>query len=88
MHFVTFCNITTLLYIGLLKGNVYFVGIPDVPADTTCFVCKVADRVFTVVPCGHYGVCESCKTQLEVFGRKKCPYCRHANVSFVLLRNV
>ena len=40
-------------------------------SHTTCVVCMCNPRSFTLIPCGHMAVCQSCCSRL-----KQCPLCR------------
>ena len=61
-------------------------------SNEACMVCHTAPRVNIIIPCCHYGICDTCKEQLEIRAPfpwdRKCPYCRKSNVNFVRMHSV
>jgi len=47
--------------------------IPAATEADECYVCKVNERNYLAVPCGHRSVCSECK---EGIANDRCPVCR------------
>jgi len=57
-----------------------------------CFVCYNEQKEFLVSPCGHWGVCNSCRQELEnlepIRSLRRCPFCREYDAVFLKPRDV
>lgn len=43
-----------------------------------CIICMDNEITYSLQPCSHLGVCESCKAQLQAQTQQHCPICRRA----------
>jgi rubrerythrin len=58
--------------------------------DMSCAVCKEELKKHVLIPCGHFGLCETCKNRFEKEEKEKeqkekCPICKKSIETYLKL---
>jgi len=56
---------------GCKQMHIEMLGREVVPEDKACSICYENTKEYILMPCGHHGVCGSCKGSIRT-----CPWCR------------